>query len=417
MIRAAVPRLAGLNLSARVPASKSVTNRALLLAATSRNPVLVRSPLACEDATAIRAALEAAGAEIRETGDGLLVRRGIPCAGESVLDVRDSGTACRFLAAYASTSGGGRYRLTGSARLQQRPIGPLVDALRQMGADVEYAGRAGYPPLSIGGRRLSGGRVRLDASLSSQFASALLLTAPLLDDRIDVVLEGRPVSRAYLETTAEALSEAGISVERRVDGWSAGPGEVAATELSVPADFSSAVALASGVAVAGGRARLLGLAWPSTQADAAAFSVLEAAGVEVRRDPEATTVSGRASRPVTVEASGFPDAVPCLAAVAAGLPGESEFSGVAHLRIKESDRAAAITAILSRAGSACEMSDGVLRVSGRPEPATGAADFPTFGDHRIVMAATLLALRQGGWVENPRAVDKSYPSFFEHLFS
>jgi len=292
-----------------------------------------------------------------------------------------------------------------------------VEALRALGAQVRYLGEPGFPPLSITGRELAGGKVAVDASESSQFASALLLVAPRLAGRLALTMTGPAVSRAYLETTREALESAGIAMRGEGRELSVEAGQrVEAARLSIPGDYSSGASMAAAVAAAGGRLAIGRLPWPCSQADAKAFDVLERMGVAVEREGGAIAVSGRARTGVSVDAADFPDAVPVLSAVAAGVEGESVFSGIAHLRLKESDRIAAIEDILAAAGSGARFEGGALRVSGGRRIPGAAPFFPTRADHRIVMAAAVLSISGGGFVEGPRAVEKSYPSFFSDLF-
>ncbi|MGH9443454.1 MAG: 3-phosphoshikimate 1-carboxyvinyltransferase [Thermoanaerobaculia bacterium] len=417
MILAAIPPVARMRGTVRVPGSKSHTNRALMLASMGRGRVRVRGVLDCGDSDSLVACLRASGATIEKGAGDLLV---IPPSGaprEAVLDARDSGTACRFLAARAAATAGFTASLTGSARLRERPIGPLVEALRGLGGDVAYLGREGFPPLEIRGRRLEGGDAAVDASMSSQFASALLLAAPLMRNGIRLRLEGREVSRDYITTTLEMLTAAGIRWRAAGSAIEVEPGPVSAEELPIPGDFSSAVPLAGAVAVRGGEVRLENLEWPSRQADASAFRVLEAMGLALEASAGGLDVSGRARSPAIADASGFPDAVPVLCAIASRAPGESVFSGVEHLRLKESDRIEAIEEMLAAGGASSTTHGGEIRVLGTTGPFSLAPPvFPTRADHRLVMASTLLCLDRGGFVEEPRSVDKSYPGFFRDLF-
>jgi 3-phosphoshikimate 1-carboxyvinyltransferase len=387
-----------------------------LLASLASGPVRVRGALECGDADSLLACLAAAGAAIERGPAEILVTPGPPPASSIVFDVRDSGTACRFLAASASASPGLTVTLTGSSRLIERPIGPLVDALRNLGAEIAYLGREGFPPLAIRGRTLDGGETAVDASASSQFASAILLAAPRMRGGVRLRLDGREVSRAYVDTTLEALSSAGVRWNRAGSAIEVQPGPIRVDEIAIPGDFSSAVPLAGAVAVRGGQLELANLSWPSSQADAAAFSVLEKMGLAIAAGRDSLRVWGRAMRPVAVDAAGFPDAVPVLCAIASGLPGESVFSGVEHLRLKESDRIEAIQDMLSAAGAASSADGGQIRVGrAAADPPSGPV-FPTRSDHRIVMASTLLCLERGGFVEDPGSVGKSYPGFFRDLF-
>ena len=416
MILAAVPPVREMRGRPEIPGSKSHTNRALLLASFARGPVRVRGALRCDDADSLLLCLSAAGASVEARPDGIRISPGPPPREETRLDVRESGTACRFLTAWAAASAGLTAVVTGSPRLLERPVGPLVDALRRLGAEISYLGREGFPPLSIRGRTLDGGEVAVDASDSSQFASAILLAAPRTSRGIRLRIEGKEVSRAYVATTLETLSGAGLRWQSSGSTIEVEPGAPPAGEISIPGDFSSAVSLAGAVAVAGGELELRNLEWPSAQADAAAFRVLEAMGVSIAPAAGGVRVAGKAKAPASADASGFPDAVPVLCAAAARVPGESVFSGVEHLRLKESDRIEAIRDMLAAGGARASVDGGEIRVFGARESGRSVPVFPTRADHRIVMASTLLCLESGGFVESPGAVDKSYPGFFGDLF-
>jgi 3-phosphoshikimate 1-carboxyvinyltransferase len=417
LIFAVLPAVSQLKGRIAVPGSKSLTNRALLLGALSPEPFTVRRPLACADTEALAAALSRSGVRIERVTEGMRLCPGKIPNGLIRLDVRESGTACRFLAAFAASTDGGEFLLTGSERLCERPIGGLVEALRALGAEISYEGRPGFPPLKIQGKRLSGGPVSVSARESSQFASALLLAAVRFDRGLSLKLGGEAVSRAYLTTTAEALASVGVEVRQREGSWEI-PAGVGMTKfaMSVPGDYSSAVSMAGAVAVVGGDLRLDNLEWPSTQADAAAVAQLQSMGLGVEPFSGGLRVWGRAERPLTCRASDFPDAVPALAAVAAQVDGESVISGIAHLRLKESDRIEGTTSLLEAAGIRSSSGEERLHIFGRRGPQVCAPVLPTRGDHRLVMAAALLSLRTGGLVENPRSVGKSYPAFFRDLF-
>lgn len=415
-----------------VPSSKSATNRALLLAAISTTgaPVEIVRPLESDDTRAISACLRAMGARIEpgSSPDGPVLRvtgpLGVSAGAVTELDARDSGTAARFLAALAAAVPGD-FRLTGSDRLRERPMGPLVAALRELGASVLEEGAAGRLPLKIRGGSLRGGPVAVDASESSQYLSALLLVGAAGASRLTVSAAGRIASAPYVATTLETLSAFGY----RVTGGAAGPWSVeragaAPPRYEPPGDYSSAVPLLAAAGVCGGEVTVRGLRWPSGDADARALSALEGMGVAITASASQVVARARRTdlRPARVVATDFPDSVPALAALAAFAPGESRFEGIAHLRIKESDRLAALAELLRRAGR--EASDDPTGLSIRGVPASSGArvasgdGLPTFGDHRIAMAAGLVALALDGVrVENPDCVAKSYPSFFRDLDS
>ena len=403
----------------RVPASKSATNRALLAGALSSETLEIAGPLDSDDTAALRRCLAAMGAKITEVRGGLAVRGPLfgPAGAPAALDAGDSGTAARFLTAVAAAVPG-RFTLTGSARLCERPIGELVDALRSAGARLEYAGREGCLPLSIEGGSLASGTITVDASRSSQFFSALLLTALAVDGGFTVRASGGVASAPYVGMTVQTLRDLGHDVSEDGGAIRVRRGSAPASRYDVPGDYSSAVPLLAAVTAVGGRIRLTSLRWPSDDADARALPVLESMGLALAGSEDGIEASapGRAPRPVSVRATDFPDAVPALAAVAALAEGRSRFDGVGHLRFKESDRIGALAEILTSAGADTVVDGEALVVAGPAAPRPGSVRLPTHRDHRMAMAAAILALKLPSLlVENPACVSKSYPSFFRDL--
>ncbi len=414
-----LPRARGAGGAVRVPPSKSATNRALLLAALSSEPVEVARPLESEDTAALLRCLRAMGARVTGVPEALGLHGPLagPEGSETPLDAGDSGTAARFLVAVCAAIPG-RFRLDGSPRLRERPMKELLDAVRPAGAEVSCLDREGFLPLRIRGGTLRSGEVAVDASRSSQFASALLLAAVAVPGGLTVRTPGVVVSASYIAATLEALEGFGHRIVRSagavtVERGAAGPGR-----YEVPGDHSSAVPLLAAAGAAGGNVTVLGVSMKSSAADARALSVLARMGIFLEDGPDRVTASAvRGSlRPVEAEATDFPDSVPVLAALAALAPGESRLTGIGHLRWKESDRIAALAALITAAGAQARAEPEALAVSGGPDSPGGAAILPTFRDHRIAMAAALLALARGGFlIEDPGCVAKSYPAFFRDL--
>jgi 3-phosphoshikimate 1-carboxyvinyltransferase len=419
----AIPPAKEVSGTVAAPPSKSATNRALVLAALSDAAVEIVRPLESEDTRALRRCLAAMGATLEAVQQGLRVRGPLagPADREVTLDAGESGTAARFLAAVASATPG-RFLLTGSGRLCERPVGELVLALRSAGASIEYAGAEGHLPVAISGGSLRSGRVAVDASRSSQFLSALLLAAPAISGGLEVVSAAGVASAPYVETTLECLRAFGHDVSGDASGEREGirvtRGARPVRRYEVPGDYSSALPLLAVAGAAGGRVTVTGLVFPSADADARVLPVLERMGLKVEGTSGAVTVRARREdlRPVAVIATDFPDAVPALAALASLARGESRFEGIAHLRLKESDRIASLAALLTAAGATATALEGSLVVEGPAAPRAGAVRLPTFGDHRIAMAAALLSLALPGLlIENPDCVSKSYPEFFRDL--
>ena len=405
----------------RVPASKSATNRALVLAGLSESVVEVVRPLESADTRSLVRCLEAMGVSILETSEGLAIRGPLKGRGEEIvtLDAGDSGTAARFLAAVAAATPG-RFLLTGSARLRQRPMEELVTALVSLGAGISFTDAEGFLPLAIEGGRLRPGLVEVDASRSSQFVSALLLAGVAVEGGLEVRPRGPIASAPYVRTTLETLAAFGHRVTPGSVLRSA-RGATAIERYAPSGDYSSGLALLAAAGAAGGTVLVKGLAWPSHDADAQALPALESLGLSLRRVPGGiVAASNPGERPgADTLASDFPDAVPALAALAALGNGESRFRGIGNLRYKESDRIAALAALLTLAGAEAEAEADALVVRGPARrAATGAVKLSTFDDHRIAMAAAILSLRVPGLlIENPGCVAKSYPAFFRDLES
>jgi 3-phosphoshikimate 1-carboxyvinyltransferase len=416
----AIPPVRSLSGTLRVPPSKSATNRALVLAALTGAPVDIVGPLASDDTAALRRCLAAMGARIDPTAEGLRV--GGPLSGAPgttiALDAADSGTAARFLTAVCAAVPG-RFTLTGSPRLGERPTGELVAALTRAGARIRHSGADGFLPLTIEGGSLTSAEISVDASRSSQFLSAVLLAAVAIDGGLAVRALGPVASAPYVGTTVAVLRELGHEVEIAADGaLRVRRGHDVAARYEVPGDYSSAVPVLAATAVAGGQVRLEGLRWPSEDADARALTVLEAMGLTVEGSAALLTASasGGVLRPVQTRATDFPDAVPSLAAAAALAGGTSRFSGIGHLRLKESDRLAALEELIVSAGGRARADGDTLEVSGPARPREVATRLSTHRDHRMAMAGAILSMRLPGiLIEDPDCVAKSYPGFFRDL--
>lgn len=390
----------------RVPGSKSLTNRALIAAALLPGESRIVSPLDADDTRTLAGCLSRLGARVSLGPSAWTVEGPLrPPEGELLLDVGPAGTPARFLLGLCAAVPG-RYVLDGSERMRERPMGPLVDALRSLGASIEALGREGFLPLRVTGRRLPGGRVTIRGDVSSQFLSALLLLSPLLPGGIELDVEGRPSSAAYLTLTRKVAAR-----------FALGP-----TTYEVPGDDSAACFPIAGAVVSGGRVAIDGLDPEPDQPDAVFRSWARAAGATVTWEGSTLTVettgTGR-PLPLAADVDAAPDAALPLAAMVAFASGTSTLRGVARLREKESDRLAAASDLLTRAGARPRLcadagEGGTLVVDGEAgEPR--AASFHAWGDHRVAMAAAVLALvlPAGSTLDEPEVVTKSFPTFFE----
>lgn len=407
------PRAAGpLSAVVALPGSKSVTNRALVLAALATGRSVVRRPLRSRDSELMVAALRVLGVDVTDTADGDWIVDGtggsLEPTGDRV-DVGNAGTVARFLPPVA-TLAGGTIRFDGDPRVRERPLGPLLAALRGLGADLD---RVDALPVTVRGTgRLRGGTVTLDASGSSQFVSGLLLSAPRFDEGVTVRHDGPPLPSApHLAMTVDALRAAGAVVDDSAPGtWVVKPGALTARDAVVEPDLSTAAAYLAAPLVAGGSVTVPG--WPAstTQPGAMLPDLLAEMGARVTRAGDALTVAnGDRLTGVDADLHDAGELTPVLTALACLADGPSRFRGVAHLRLHETDRLAAlVTELTALGGDVRETEDG-LEI--RPQPLHGGT-FHTYDDHRIAMAAAVLGLAVDGvLVENVATTRKTVPDF------
>jgi 3-phosphoshikimate 1-carboxyvinyltransferase len=416
MTAIALDRAGPVDLALNAPPSKSLTHRALVAASLADGPSILYDPLLADDTRLTIAGLVRLGATI-EVGDRVVGVEGAggPLAGGdgAVLDCGNSGTTLRLLASVAAL-GDAPVTLTGSVRMQERPVGPLGTALEALGAMVRYSVRAGVPPLEVAGP-LRGGEVAVDGGVSSQFASSLLLAAPLMPDGLVLRLASPPVSRSYLDLTVGVMARFGAGVDRRgYERFAVSPGGYTGRAYAVEGDWSSASYLFALAAALGGRTTVRNLDPVSAQGDRRFVGALAAMGCRVSAGPDGVTVERDGPlHGIECEMSSAPDSVMTLAALAALAEGPTRISGVAHLRHKESDRLAVTADRLRILGAGAEVEEDTLVVV--PAPLHGGSIDPA-GDHRTAMAFAVLGLAIGGVeIEDPGCVAKSWPGFWSTL--
>ncbi len=403
----------------RVPSSKSYTHRYLNLALLSGQPLEVRHPLVAEDTELFLGVLAASGWRVERAADAVRLLPG-PLSELARLECGNAGTLLRFVLATAATLPG-RFLIDGSARLRERPVGPLVDALRGLGAGIRCSGREGFAPLEVRGGRLASGRAAIDAGDSSQFLSALMMAALLAEGEVSIAVEAL-TSEPYVAITRDCIGRFGGRVEARGEGFLVRPGLSSPGVVEVEGDYSAACYPAAAAILTGGSVLLRGLSLTSSQGDRAFFDLLGRMGARVEATADGWRVAG-GGRLAAVEAdlSSMPDQVPTLAALAPFARGTTRITGVPHLRLKESDRLAAMARELARLGAeVAEHADG-LTIRGTwadREPPSFEVVAATHGDHRIAMSLALVALRRPGVaIAEPAVVAKSYPSFWRDLSS
>ena len=401
-----------------LPGSKSITNRALVCAALASGDTTLHGALFADDTEAMVGAVTSLGAavECRPETAQMRVRgtAGPPDAAPgTVIDARMSGTTGRFLAPVAALSAHG-VTIDGHPQLRSRPFDDLADALRRLGVTVELAGDGDGLPMRIRGP-IRAGEATVAADRSSQFLSGLMLSGPLTPEGLVLRLDGRVVSRSYVEMTAAVMRAFGASVEVGEDTVRVARGGYRAVErFAVEPDASSASYFMAAAAVTAGTVRIEGLGSASIQGDARFAAVLESMGASVQADPDSTRVTGGPLHGVDVDLADMSDTAPTLAAVAALAGTPTTVRGIGFVRGKESDRIAAVVAELARCGvQARETDDGFEVVPGPPP--TGAR-IRTYDDHRIAMAFSVLGLAVPGIeIENPGCVAKTFPGFYEAL--
>ncbi len=399
-----------------LPGSKSIANRALVCAALAdRTSTLTNVPDGDDTAAmvaclrALGMPIEAGGTSVAVTGTGGRLGRG-----PVELNARLAGTTSRFVTALAALAPG-PVRVDGSPRLRTRPMGPLHDALAELGARITPEREPGRLPVVVSGGALRGGRLVLSGDVSSQFLTALMLIGPCLPGGLAIELSTPLVSRPYVDLTAAVLAAfgvAGASVDReRVIVPEA---RHRATDLAVEPDASSATYLAAAAAIgpAGSSVHLAGLGAASIQADARFLDLLAEMGGAVERRDDGTTVQGTGHlRGIDADLADCSDAVPTLAVTAAVGEGPTRIRGVGFIRAKESDRIGALAAELRRCGAGVDEHDDGLTV--HPRPLHGAR-VRTYEDHRLAMAFAVLGLRVPGIaIEDPDVVAKSFPGFWD----
>ncbi|MEJ5376017.1 MAG: 3-phosphoshikimate 1-carboxyvinyltransferase [bacterium] len=409
-----------LNAVVLAPGSKSLTQRALLLAALAHGESRLKGALLCQDTLHLIRALRGLGATIKEDGPDLLVHGTggkLRNPGREFF-VGNNATALRFLSS-ALCLGSGTYRLTGSPRLCQRPVGPLLEALAELGGRVASQKGDGCAPILVqGSGALRGGSIKLDGSQSSQYASSLLLVAPLMSDGLELQLGEKAVSRPYVSLTVQSMRAFGVDVVAQESPrrfFVPGGQRYRASFMEIEGDLSSASYFLAAAALCGGKVRVQGVRRDTFQGDIRICQVLEHMGSRVTCGPDWIQVEGGPLRHghMELDLGDAPDLVPTVAVVAAARQGLTRIAGVAHLRFKESDRLEVLAQNLHKAGVQVEqLEDGLVIHGGNPH----SAEIDPHGDHRMAMSFAVLGLRVPGMIiRDPDCVAKSYPGFWQDL--
>lgn len=383
-----------------LPLSKSMSNRALIINALTPGTGPLTAVADCDDTRAIIEAL---------------------AKGEGEINIGAAGTAMRFLTACFAAMPGKKVVLDGSERMRRRPIGPLVDALRRLGAAIEYAGDEGFPPLVISGSRLSGGEIDIDASVSSQFLSALLMAAPAMERGIMLHLNGEPVSRPYILMTLKMMEKAGVESEFYGDTITIAPQTYQNHDFVIEGDWSAAAPWYQIEAMSSGAVSVANLVDNSCQGDRVLADIYSRLGVDTDFEGEegGTDLLANPDQDarLTLDFTAMPDLVPAVTVTCAMLGIPFRFSGLSTLRVKECDRIEALIEELAKTGVMIGTDPGDVMVwEGQRRPISELPRFGTHDDHRMAMALAPIALYIPGIViEDAEVVTKSYPGFWDDL--
>lgn len=409
----------------RLPGSKSISNRVLLLAALAQGVTEIQDLLKSDDTDRMLDALRELGVAVKVTGNDAYVITG--CGGnftkEAKLFLGNAGTAFRPLTA-ALAFAGGHYELSGVARMHERPIGDLVNALCELGADIGYMGNEGFPPLKIAPAKRLGDTARVRGDVSSQFLTGLLMALPLLRRTVTVEVVGELISKPYIEITLAMMARFGVQVQR--DGWQRFTVVTGSTykapvgPLFVEGDASSASYFLAAGAIGGGPVRVEGIGKNSVQGDVRFAEALEKMGAVVSSQHhnfiEAELPANGKLKAIDLDCNHIPDAAMTLAVVALFAEGTTTLRNIASWRVKETDRIAAMATELRKVGATVEEGADYIRIT---PPASRSAilnpqsGIDTYDDHRMAMCFSLVAFGGGGIrINDPKCVAKTYPEYF-----
>jgi 3-phosphoshikimate 1-carboxyvinyltransferase len=413
----------------RLPGSKSISNRTLLLAALSEGTTAIHDLLASDDTLVMLGALQKLGIKWEQLDERTHVVHGAGGAlpiHEADLFMGNAGTAIRPLTAALAVIGGD-FTLHGVQRMHERPIGDLVDALNAVGAQIEYTGDEGYPPLRIRRGHIHAGRMSVRGNVSSQFLTALLMAAPLMakDHPVTIEVEGELISKPYIEITLNLMRRFGVTVEQ--DGWTAftvQPGQRYRTpgSIHVEGDASSASYFLAAGAIAGGPVRVEGVGRDSIQGDVRFADALEQMGATITKgDTWIEACFDGVLKAIDADFNHIPDAAMTIAVAALYADGPSTLRNIASWRVKETDRLAAMATELRKVGAIVEEGADYLRIT--PPAELSPATIDTYDDHRMAMCFSLASLdgkaRRGNAmrINDPKCVAKTFPDYFETFAS
>ncbi len=418
MTKSIHPITHSLNASVRVPGSKSLTNRALLIAVLADGKTTLKNALFSDDTRYFASALRTLGFRVdknEENAEMSIWGLGgkIPSQ-DADLFIGNAGTAARFLTAFLNL-GSGEYIVDGEARMRERPIADLIEALRPLGATLEA--KSDCPPVKIMANGLKGGKTQIAGSVSSQYLSALLMTAPYAQNPVEIEFTTELFSKPYVDMTISIMRDFGVNVERNgYQSFSIGPQTYSPiSNYLIESDASAASYFFAAPAIVGGTVHVENISRKSVQGDIDFLDVLVEMGCEIREHGNAIEVVGSKNlKGIDVDMSNIPDTAQTLAAIAPFASSPTRIRGIASARVKETDRVSAVCNELKRLGvQVDEYEDGMTIY---PCEKIKPAVVRTYNDHRMAMAFSLIGLRaEGVQIENPDCVSKTFPNYFDVL--
>ncbi|MCK8045429.1 3-phosphoshikimate 1-carboxyvinyltransferase [Shewanella sp. 1CM18E] len=404
-----------------IPGSKSISNRALLLATLAKGTTTLTNLLDSDDIRYMLASLKQLGVNYRLSENNTVCELDglagpLNALEPQTLFLGNAGTAMRPLCA-ALTLGQGEFTLTGEPRMEERPIGDLVDALRQLGAEVTYLKNEGFPPLSITSTGLSGGDVEIAGDLSSQFLTALLMVAPLAQGDVNIKIKGELVSKPYIDITLALMNQFGVKVQNN-DYQSfvikAGQSYVSPGKVLVEGDASSASYFLAAGAIQGGEVKVTGVGKLSIQGDVKFADVLEQMGAEIEWGDDYIIARKAKLTAVDLDMNHIPDAAMTIATAALFATGTTHIRNIYNWRIKETDRLAAMATELRKVGAIVD--EGHDYISVTPPEVLNTAAIDTYNDHRMAMCFSMMAFADCGiTINEPECTSKTFPDYFNQF--
>ncbi|KFZ38397.1 3-phosphoshikimate 1-carboxyvinyltransferase [Shewanella mangrovi] len=401
-----------------IPGSKSISNRALLLAALAKGTTTLTNLLDSDDIRHMLTALSQLGIKYQLSADKrtcTVTGNGGPFNSSRPLSLflGNAGTAMRPLCA-ALTLGTGDFELTGEPRMEERPIKDLVDAIAQLGANIQYLKNDGFPPVNILGSGLSGGTVKISGALSSQFLTALLMVAPLAKGDVNIEVVGELVSKPYIDITLALMAKFGVSVDNQQYQRFHVKGNqqyIAPGNLLVEGDASSASYFLAAGAIAGGEIKVTGVGKLSIQGDVKFADALAAMGADIEWGDDFIIARGSKLHGIDMDMNHIPDAAMTIATAALFAEGDTQLTNIYNWRIKETDRLSAMATELRKVGATVVEGEDFIKIT--PPVAMQHAEIDTYNDHRMAMCFSLVAFSDAGvTINDPDCTSKTFPDYF-----